>query len=103
MLDLCCSYGFNAMLLNHTASLWQLRARYQDPALDEVAPADLIAQDRDFYASLRRQRAQIRGLDISQPAIDYATGAACWRPGGPRTSKSTPRLRAWLKASAAPS
>ncbi|WP_146339539.1 hypothetical protein [Nesterenkonia sp. NBAIMH1] len=81
VLDLCCSYGFNAMLLNHTASLWQLRARYQDPSLDDVAPADLIAQDRDFYASMRSKRAQIRGLDISQPAIDYATGAGLLEAG----------------------
>ncbi|GAB3847491.1 hypothetical protein [Nesterenkonia populi] len=81
VLDLCCSYGFNAMLLNHSVSLWQLRARYQDPALDEITPETLIDQDREFYRSVRAPRAEIRGLDISQSAIDYAAGAGLLEAG----------------------
>jgi hypothetical protein len=73
VLDLCCSYGINAALLNHHLTLEDLYARYTSPKVAELATADLIRQDRAFYAAHRRAEAvRVVGLDIATPAIDYA-------------------------------
>lgn len=76
VLDVCCSYGINGALLRHGVSLEETRARYDEPEMAELGPADLIAADRDFYdRQLLRPDLTFLGLDISEPAIDYATQA----------------------------
>lgn len=71
VLDLCCSYGFNSMLLNHTVSWWELVARAARQEREELSSEDVLAQDTAYFAELRRRRAHVTGLDISAEAIDY--------------------------------
>ncbi|MER6028901.1 hypothetical protein [Streptomyces sp. NPDC001851] len=73
VLDVCCSYGINAALLNHDVTLAQLYERYTSPACQAMSTAELAAQDKGFYAERRRADAvPVIGLDISAPAVHYA-------------------------------
>ncbi|MBP2329701.1 carnitine O-acetyltransferase [Kibdelosporangium banguiense] len=74
ILDLGCSYGVNAALLNGDATMDELYQRYADPAVQVMSRDELMARDRKRFAD-RRARARIVGLDSSQPALDYALGA----------------------------
>ncbi|MFJ6793004.1 hypothetical protein [Streptomyces sp. NPDC091268] len=73
MLDLCCSYGINAALVNHDVTLAELYERYTSAKAAELTTAELIDWDREFYAS-RRRRDAVRavGVDVSGPAVAYA-------------------------------
>ncbi|WP_037635468.1 hypothetical protein [Streptomyces katrae] len=76
MLDVCCSYGINAALVNHDVTLPQLYARYTSPEAAGLTTAELISRDRDFYAARRRPEAvRAIGIDVSRPAVDYAVAA----------------------------
>ena len=82
VLDVCCSYGINAALLRCDVDLDDVGARAVDPDRADLAPADVIAQDRRFYADrLRRPELTVRGCDISQPAIDYGIGTGLLADG----------------------
>ncbi|WP_079277481.1 hypothetical protein [Streptomyces sp. CB03234] len=73
VLDLCCSYGINAALLNHDLTLADLYAHYTSPEVQRLTTAELIERDKDFYAARRRPDAvRVVGLDIAQGALDYA-------------------------------
>jgi hypothetical protein len=73
VLDLCCSYGINAALLNHGLTLRELYARYEAPDLDELSTDELVAADRDFYAGRRRSDpVPVVGLDAAANAVAYA-------------------------------
>lgn len=73
VLDLCCSYGINAALLNHDVTLAELYARYTDPAVDGLASAELAVRDKEFYAARRRSdAAPVIGLDVAGHALRYA-------------------------------
>jgi SAM-dependent methyltransferase len=73
VLDVCCSYGFNAALLNHQVTWEELRERYTSPAVARMTTGELIASDRRYYAARRREDAvDVVGLDIAAPAIAYA-------------------------------
>lgn len=73
VLDVCCSYGINAALLNHHLTLDDLYAHYTSPRVAHLDATDLIKQDKDFYAARRRADAvPVIGLDIASHAIDYA-------------------------------
>lgn len=74
VLDIGCSYGVNAALLNGGATIDELYEHYADPAVQDVSTDDLLARDRERFAN-RRTNARIVGLDSSQPALDYACGA----------------------------
>jgi SAM-dependent methyltransferase len=74
VLDIGCSYGVNAALLNGDATMDELYERYADPAVHAMEQDALLAHDRKRFAG-RRARARIVGLDSSQPALDYARGA----------------------------
>ncbi|MFF7457060.1 hypothetical protein [Kitasatospora sp. NPDC008115] len=72
VLDVCCSYGINAALLNHAVTLEDLRERYTSPQVARLTTAELIESDRAYYAARRRPDAvPVVGLDISAPAIAY--------------------------------
>ncbi|MER8236527.1 hypothetical protein [Streptomyces sp. NPDC094049] len=72
VLDICCSYGINAALLNHHVTLEDLRDRYTSPEAAAMTAAELIAWDRAYFAARRRPDAvPVIGLDISAPAIAY--------------------------------
>lgn len=73
VLDLCCSYGINAALLNHDVTLAELYERYASPAVRDMSTAELAAWDKRFYAERRRPDAlPVYGLDVSAPAVGYA-------------------------------
>ncbi|WP_406470570.1 hypothetical protein [Streptomyces sp. NBC_01615] len=73
VLDICCSYGINAALLNHDLTLEDLYAHYTAPQTAALTTAELIEWDRAYYAAHRRPDAvRVIGLDTAANAIDYA-------------------------------
>ncbi|MFD0208842.1 hypothetical protein ACFVH9_06875 [Streptomyces hirsutus] len=73
VLDVCCSYGINAALLNHDVTLAEMYERYTSPACRTMSTAELAARDKEFYAERRRPDAvPVFGLDVSAPAVHYA-------------------------------
>ncbi|MFJ9826745.1 hypothetical protein ACIRSU_20595 [Streptomyces sp. NPDC101160] len=73
VLDICCSYGINAALLNHHVTLRELYDHYTSPQVATLTTAELIEEDRGYFAARRRADAvPVIGLDISAPAIAYA-------------------------------
>src|SRR5512139_1278083 len=54
VLDLCCSYGINAALLNHHLTLDDLYAHYTSPRLAQLTTSELIKHDQELYAAHRR-------------------------------------------------
>lgn len=64
VLDVCCSYGINAMLLRHRLGMAELSSHF--------AGAGSVTADREFFAARRRHPApEVYGLDVAGPAIDY--------------------------------
>lgn len=101
VLDVCCSYGINAALLRCDVDLDELGARYTDPAVAAVAPADLTAHDELFFRRrLRRPDLTVLGLDASAPAIGHAVRAGLLADGWAEnleTAEPTPALAAGLR------
>ncbi|MFG2916660.1 hypothetical protein ACGF0D_27705 [Kitasatospora sp. NPDC048298] len=72
VLDICCSYGINAALLNHHVTLDELYKRYTSPQVADLTTAELIESDREYYAARRRPDAvPVIGLDIAAQAVAY--------------------------------
>ena len=73
VVDVACSYGVNAALLNHEVTLGELYERYTDELADTSDTAAVAARDERFYAARRRQDAvAVVGLDIADRAVAYA-------------------------------
>ncbi|MET8679662.1 hypothetical protein ABZW18_19330 [Streptomyces sp. NPDC004647] len=73
VLDVCCSYGINAALLNHDVTLDDLYHRYTDPRAAALSRDELIERDRAFYARNRLPgAAHMTGLDAARNAVAYA-------------------------------
>ncbi|MFF3766527.1 hypothetical protein ACFYYR_20930 [Streptomyces sp. NPDC001922] len=82
VLDVCCSYGINAALLNHDVTLDELYRRYTSPDLDALTDRQLIERDREFYAGRRSaDPAPVVGLDAARNAVAYATAAGLLEAG----------------------
>jgi hypothetical protein len=80
VLDVCSSYGVNAALLNHSVTLEEVEEHYA--AADGLSRTELIARDRDWFGGRRHENAvDIVGVDISEPAISYATEAGLLTDG----------------------
>lgn len=80
--DLCCSYGIVGALLRCDLTWSDLRARYEDRALDHLPAAELIAADRDWYAERRRGDAPgVAGLDVAARAVAYGELTGLLEPG----------------------
>ena len=76
VLDLCCSYGVNAALLNHDLTLRALYQRYCSPELEPLSTEELTAADRMFFAGRRRSSsARVLGVDSAANAVSYARRA----------------------------
>ena len=76
VLDLCCSYGVNAALLNHHITLDTLYQRYRSPELAYLSTEELAAADRVFFAERRRESlATVVGVDTADKAVAYAVQA----------------------------
>ena len=72
VLDVCCSYGVNAALLNHKVELGELYEHYTD--VGEIESSSVEAIDRTWFAARRRADAvQTVGLDVAEMAVRYAT------------------------------
>ncbi|MGE5698414.1 MAG: hypothetical protein ACM4D3_25130 [Candidatus Sericytochromatia bacterium] len=99
MLDLCCSYGVNAALLNHHLTLDELYAHYTSPRLATLTTSELITHDQEFYAAHRRADAvPVIGLDIAAPAIDYALAVGLLDDGFAENLETGPASTALLQA-----
>ncbi|MFE9849507.1 hypothetical protein ACFYPN_11930 [Streptomyces sp. NPDC005576] len=73
VLDICCSYGINAALLNHHLTLSDLYTHYTSDRATASSTDELIGWDKEFYASHRRPDAvPVIGLDAAPRAIAYA-------------------------------
>lgn len=73
VLDLACSYGVNAALLNHDLTLDALYARYRSPELASLSTEELVLADREFYDEHRRpDTVRVLGQDVADRAVTYA-------------------------------
>lgn len=73
VLDLCCSYGINAALLNHDLTLDMLYDRYCSAELAALSSDELVVADRAFYRDHRRYHpVQVVGIDVATQAVAYA-------------------------------
>lgn len=73
VLDICCSYGINAALLNHDLAFDDLYAHYTSAQATALSTAELIQWDREFYAAQRRpDPVRVIGLDAAPHAVSYA-------------------------------
>ncbi|MGI8793755.1 MAG: hypothetical protein ACR2H3_11360 [Acidimicrobiales bacterium] len=101
IVDLCCSYGVNATVFNHDLDFDDVVERYCDPALDTVEPDELADLDRDFYrANISDGTFRFTGVDVAQPAIDYAANIGLLDAGFAEDleqNEPTPELAADLR------
>lgn len=73
VVDLCCSYGINGLLLNYDFSVPELCGRYESEAIAQLGPEEVVRSDRELFTECRRRdNVRVLGLDVSAPAIDYA-------------------------------
>jgi SAM-dependent methyltransferase len=101
VLDICCSYGINAALLNHDLTLADLQARYTGPDTTTLSVKELLNADRVFYAAHRHptgQLARVVGLDPARNAIDYARAVGLVDAGFAENLETTPANAALLAA-----
>jgi hypothetical protein len=100
VLDVCCSYGINAMLLRHEIGFAAFAERCVDAA--GLSPEAVIEADQRFFSSRRSRRPDLRmvGLDAAQPAIDYAVTTGLMADGWAENLEEadpTPALTAGLR------
>ena len=99
VLDICCSYGINAALLNHNLTLADLWARYTGPETTTLSVGELVSADQVFYATHRHsagQLARVVGLDPARNAIDYARAVELVDAGFAENLETTPANAALL-------
>ncbi|MCK7625493.1 hypothetical protein MUU72_20730 [Streptomyces sp. RS10V-4] len=76
VVDLCCSYGVNAALLNHRVTLDDLYHRYAQGGAGPAAGEELAREDRAYFAARRlADPARITGIDAAGHAVGYAEAA----------------------------
>lgn len=74
--DVCCSYGQDAVLLNHELTVRDLFTHYTADGVEELDRSSLLDRDRSFYGARRRADAvDVIGLDVSAPAVAYGVAA----------------------------
>ncbi|WP_083992053.1 hypothetical protein [Bradyrhizobium embrapense] len=82
VLDVGCSYGINAAVHRFPLTFGGLRHRYARREMRAVDSETLVRLDRHFYAAWPDVGlARFIGLDISAPAIKYATGVGLLEQG----------------------
>ncbi|MFJ2895283.1 hypothetical protein ACIO87_10410 [Streptomyces sp. NPDC087218] len=97
VLDLCCSYGINAALLNHELSLDDLYAHYTSPRVAAMTTEELTEYDTAFFRTRRRRDAvPVIGLDIASNAITYARAVGLLDAGFTENLETAPPTRALL-------
>ncbi|MEU9047161.1 MULTISPECIES: hypothetical protein [unclassified Kitasatospora] len=99
VLDICCSYGINAALLNHEVTLDDLYAHYTSPQATALTTAELIEWDRSYYAARRRHDpARVIGLDMATNAISYACEVGLLEEGFAENLETAPPSQPLLRA-----
>lgn len=99
VLDICCSYGINAALLNHEVTLEDLYAHYTSPQATALTTAELIEWDRRYYAARRRHdAARVIGLDPATNAISYACEVGLLERGFAENLETAPPSPSLLRA-----
>jgi SAM-dependent methyltransferase len=99
VLDICCSYGINAALLNHDLTLDDLYAHYTSRQAAAFTTAELIKWDRAYYAAHRRpDAARVIGLDVAPNAIAYARAVGLLDEGFAENLEIAPATPALLRA-----
>ena len=74
VLDVGCSYGINAAVHRFPLTFGGLRHRYARREMRAISSETLMRLDRNFYAAWPDVGlARFIGLDVSAPAISYAT------------------------------
>jgi len=74
VLDVGCSYGINAAVHRFPVNFNVLRRRYTRREIATLSSAELLRLDRNYYASWPETGlGRFVGLDVSAPAIRYAT------------------------------
>lgn len=75
VLDVGCSYGINAAVHRFPLGFETLRHRYARHEMMAMNSRELAQLDRHFYSSWPEiGLARFIGLDVSEPAVRYATG-----------------------------
>ncbi|MFE9403297.1 hypothetical protein ACFYNY_16135 [Streptomyces sp. NPDC006530] len=91
VLDLCCSYGINAALLNHDVTLEDLYDRYTSREAASMSMSQLIAWDREFFAARRlSEPARVIGLDTAARAVAYGRAVGLLADGFAENLESAP-------------
>lgn len=74
VLDIGCSYGINAAVHRFPLTFGGLRHRYARREMKAITSEELMQFDRNFYSSWPDVGlARFIGLDVSAPAVHYAT------------------------------
>jgi SAM-dependent methyltransferase len=82
VLDVGCSYGINAAVHRFPLTFSGLRHRYARREMKAISSEELMKLDRHFYSAWPdASLARFVGLDVSAPAIRYATGAGLLEQG----------------------
>lgn len=72
VLDLCCSYGINAGLVNHDLTWSEIRGYYRSDLRSRLSAEERRAADRSFFGHLRHDDpVRFVGLDTAANAIEY--------------------------------
>lgn len=91
VIDLCCGYGLNAMLVNHQVALNEMYDRYARADIIATERRDLIAADRAFLKQRRIDQPHVFvGVDIAGHAITYANAVGLHTDGFARDLSSEP-------------
>ena len=101
VLDICCSYGINAALLNHDLTLADLCTRYTGSETTTLSVEALVSADQVFYAAHRHPTgplARVVGLDPARNAVDYARAVGLLDVSFAENLETTPASAALLAA-----
>lgn len=73
IVDIGCSYGVNAAMLQFDLDFSDLVARYRTPRIREVSVAEAIFDDAAYFVETpKRLDAAFTGVDVAREAIGYA-------------------------------
>lgn len=76
VLDLCCGYGTNAVMVNYDVGDGGLYGRYRDPNMDDLTPEQVIQSDRAFFSDHARPAgALFGGVDVAPGPLSYVRRA----------------------------
>ena len=75
VVDLGCSYGINSALLKLPIAYDRLVANYTDAEFRSLSRRQLLERDRELFSGQYASGPHIIGVDISEPALQYAIDA----------------------------